>query len=163
MLWLDKARSTRLPILALVDLDPHGLDIFSTYKYGSAAMRHECTNLTAPAMIHIGVKHDDLASTNKLRVLSPDSNLDERGLIRMTWRDRSKAQKMLESGHQDLQNELRQLIWLGYKAEIQILGNDLAEYLKSKIEHSKRAIAAAISVTDECLPGKGSVLLTRPL
>uniref|UniRef100_A0A7S1KQM8 DNA topoisomerase (ATP-hydrolyzing) n=1 Tax=Percolomonas cosmopolitus TaxID=63605 RepID=A0A7S1KQM8_9EUKA len=49
-----------LPVLCLVDGDPHGIDIFLIYKYGSAAMRHQCDELAVPTMEWIGldVSHD---------------------------------------------------------------------------------------------------------
>lgn len=49
-----------IPILALVDADAHGLEIVTTYKFGSRAMMHENESLVAPRLEWIGVKHDDL-------------------------------------------------------------------------------------------------------
>lgn len=48
--------SPRIPILALVDADPYGLDILSVYKYGSRATAHEGDTLTAPRIELLGVK-----------------------------------------------------------------------------------------------------------
>ena len=48
--------SYRIPILALVDADPYGLDILSVYKYGSRATVHEGDTLTAPRIELLGVK-----------------------------------------------------------------------------------------------------------
>jgi len=48
--------SPRIPILALVDADPYGLDILSVYKYGSHATVHESDTLTAPRIELLGVK-----------------------------------------------------------------------------------------------------------
>lgn len=44
-----------IPLLALVDADPHGLDILSVFKFGSASMEHERETLEAPRLQHIGV------------------------------------------------------------------------------------------------------------
>lgn len=48
--------SPRIPILALVDADPYGLDILSVYKYGSQATVHEGDTLTAPRIELLGIK-----------------------------------------------------------------------------------------------------------
>jgi DNA topoisomerase VI subunit A len=48
--------SSRVPILALVDADPYGLDILSVYKYGSYATAHEGDTLTAPRIELLGIK-----------------------------------------------------------------------------------------------------------
>lgn len=48
--------SYSIPILALVDADPYGLDILSVYKYGSRATVHEGDTLTAPRIELLGIK-----------------------------------------------------------------------------------------------------------
>jgi len=48
--------SSRIPILALVDADPYGLDILHVYKYGSYATVHESDTLTAPRIELLGIK-----------------------------------------------------------------------------------------------------------
>jgi len=48
--------SSRIPILALVDADPYGLDILSVYKYGSCATAHEGDTLIAPRIELLGIK-----------------------------------------------------------------------------------------------------------
>jgi meiotic recombination protein SPO11 len=49
-----------IPVVALVDADPHGLDILSTYKFGSHTMMHENELLVAPRLEWIGVKRSDI-------------------------------------------------------------------------------------------------------
>ena len=49
-----------VPILALVDADAYGLDIFSVYKYGSRNLRHEVGKLAAARMEWMGVKGSEL-------------------------------------------------------------------------------------------------------
>lgn len=57
MVWGDGVNlSPRIPILALVDADPYGLDILSVYKYGSRATAHEGDTLTAPRIELLGIK-----------------------------------------------------------------------------------------------------------
>lgn len=45
-----------IPLLALVDADPHGLQILSTYVHGSASMQHDQDNLAVPSIEWIGIK-----------------------------------------------------------------------------------------------------------
>lgn len=45
-----------IPIMALVDGDPYGLDILSVYKYGSRALKHENERLAAgDRVVWIGI------------------------------------------------------------------------------------------------------------
>jgi DNA topoisomerase VI subunit A len=53
---------TRVPVVALVDGDAHGLDIVSVYKFGSMALRHEANKLAAPRVGCIGIWASELAS-----------------------------------------------------------------------------------------------------
>ncbi|ROW01847.1 hypothetical protein VMCG_05505 [Cytospora schulzeri] len=48
-----------IPILCVVDCDPHGIDIMRTYKYGSRSLRHE-VNVTVPGLQWLGVKMRDI-------------------------------------------------------------------------------------------------------
>lgn len=48
-----------LPILCVVDCDPHGIDIMRTYKYGSRSLSHE-ENATVPDLQWLGVKMEDI-------------------------------------------------------------------------------------------------------
>lgn len=49
-----------IPIYALVDLDPHGVAIMRTYKYGSQRLDHE-ENATAPGLRWLGIRSDDIS------------------------------------------------------------------------------------------------------
>lgn len=49
-----------MPILALVDADPYGIDIVSVYKYGSQSMKHERETLAADRIEWIGVRVSEL-------------------------------------------------------------------------------------------------------
>ena len=53
---------TRVPVVALVDGDAHGLDIVSVYKFGSVALRHEANKLAAPRVGCIGIWASELTS-----------------------------------------------------------------------------------------------------
>ena len=112
-------------LFAFVDLDPHGIDIYNTYKQGSAALKHETARLAVPNLHHLGVKYADLCHL-------PKSNLD--GLLPMTTKDRLKAVSMLSRVKEEtVADELRCLLWIGYKAEIQVLGEKLRSHLEVKI------------------------------
>jgi DNA topoisomerase VI subunit A len=50
-----------VPVMALVDGDPYGIDILSTYKCGSSAMKHESQGLAAPRLEWIGLRGSELA------------------------------------------------------------------------------------------------------
>ena len=49
-----------MPILALVDGDPHGIDIVATYALGSAAMAFDRENLAADRVELLGIYHEHL-------------------------------------------------------------------------------------------------------
>jgi meiotic recombination protein SPO11 len=50
-----------IPIMALVDGDPYGLDILSVYKYGSHSLRHENDKLAARRIEWLGVWASEIA------------------------------------------------------------------------------------------------------
>ena len=50
-----------IPVMALVDADPYGVDILSVYKFGSHSMRHEADKLVSPRIEWIGVFGTELA------------------------------------------------------------------------------------------------------
>ncbi|KAG8684856.1 endodeoxyribonuclease [Ceratobasidium sp. 394] len=49
-----------VPLVALVDGDPHGLEILMTYLLGSKSMAHENDQLVAPRLEWIGVTMEDI-------------------------------------------------------------------------------------------------------
>ncbi|EIN11364.1 DNA topoisomerase IV alpha subunit, partial [Punctularia strigosozonata HHB-11173 SS5] len=51
---------TNVPILALVDWDPHGIDILLTYKLGSISMLHEKDTLAASRVQWLGIYSSDV-------------------------------------------------------------------------------------------------------
>ncbi|KAI9764886.1 MAG: hypothetical protein M1835_007487 [Candelina submexicana] len=115
-----KSGFAKPPIYALVDFDPDGLGILSTYKYGSIAMPHENSHLNVPGIRWIGVKSNDICSDSETS--------EEQGLLRLTARDRAKAVKMLEREivaeeglEREWRHELQIMLMLNVKAEIQIV------------------------------------------
>ena len=109
-----------LPVWGLVDFDPDGLAILSTYKYGSIAMAHENGDLCAPRLGWLGLRSEHLLDTDNQHATS--------ALLNLSNRDRNKARKMLE---QDIlaedgvemiwRNELQTMLLLNVKAELQFL------------------------------------------
>jgi meiotic recombination protein SPO11 len=51
-----------VPILALVDGDPYGIDILSVYKFGSLALKHEDSKLAAGRVEWAGIWASELQS-----------------------------------------------------------------------------------------------------
>ena len=108
------------PIVALVDFDPDGIGIMSTYKHGSMALAHESSNLAVPSIKWLGVRSSDII----------ESEGSGQGLMKLTARDRRIAMRMLEKDIFDEQGkedewrrELQVMLMLNIKAEIQTLGN----------------------------------------
>ncbi|GAA5870881.1 hypothetical protein JCM3774_001700 [Rhodotorula dairenensis] len=103
----------RVPIFALVDCDPHGLDILSTYRFGSSALAHEAQQLVAADLRWLGVRLADVLAECHAR--------DK--LLSLKSADRLKAHTLLKRGDvpPDWKRELQQMLRLGYKAETEIL------------------------------------------
>ncbi|KAJ3286230.1 endodeoxyribonuclease [Blyttiomyces sp. JEL0837] len=70
-----------IPIFGLFDCDPHGVEIFLCYKYGSKAMAFDSINLAIRTMRWLGLK--------------PSDKLDEDKILNMTDDDRVKARQIL--------------------------------------------------------------------
>nr|XP_046253383.1 meiotic recombination protein SPO11 isoform X2 [Scatophagus argus] len=112
-----------IPILTLVDADPHGIEIMCIYKYGSVAMSFEARSLTVPSVMWLGLLPSDL---QRLRV-------PEDSLIRLTKRDESKLNSLLKrpylTRHPDWQKEMELMQQSKVKAEIQSLAAIGPDYL----------------------------------
>ncbi|RHZ68170.1 hypothetical protein CDV55_104697 [Aspergillus turcosus] len=106
---------------ALVDSDPDGMAIMSTYKYGSMAHARDNEKLNVSKLHWLGLRTSDV-------IRGADSFGDE-AFIRLSPRDRKKAIAMLsnnpvwaENGpEQEWRAELQQMLMLNLKAEIEIL------------------------------------------
>lgn len=124
------------PILALVDSDPHGLDILSTYRFGSSAMSFDRENLVVDRIEWMGVKGTEWDTMG----------VDRDELLLLSMQDRRKALSMLKReglpeewryvGRLQVSRrlllttyfcldryELEYMLHLGRKAEIQILSS----------------------------------------
>ena len=127
-LRLLSIRYPELPVFALVDFDPDGIGIMSTYKYGSINLAHE-SNLAVRSIQWLGIRSCDFLRTES----------DVQGPLRLTARDRKIALKLLEKQllDGDWWRELQVMLMLNVKAEIQILGGGeaLEEWLDRKLLH----------------------------
>lgn len=125
-----------IPIFALVDFDPDGIGILSTYKHGSIALVHQSASLCVPLIRWLGVRSSDIMQ---------DENVVQ-CLLKLTTRDRRIAMKMLEKDlledngvESDWRRELQVMLMLNVKAEIQIIGNGdkLERWLDRKLLDNK--------------------------
>lgn len=127
--------SPHIPMFALVDFDPDGIAIMSTYKYGSSRLAHEnvtSTGLPAlclPQLRWLGVQgHHLYRATGTERDFDSGPMFDAQGIMRLTPRDRRKACRMLEwdvcaedGPEPSWRSELQRMLMLNVKAEMQVL------------------------------------------
>ncbi|XP_061113718.1 uncharacterized protein LOC133138737 isoform X1 [Conger conger] len=114
-----------VPIFALVDADPHGIEIMCIYKYGSVSMSFEAQNLTVPSVMWLGLLPSDI---ERLRV-------PKDVLIPFTKKDESKLTSLLKRPYIVYQpaweKEMEMMLKLRQKAEIQSLTSLAPDFLTS--------------------------------
>jgi meiotic recombination protein SPO11 len=122
-------------MVALVDLDPDGIAILATYKYGSYRLAHEdvtpkdTPGLSLPNIRWLGMKSHHFSRLPVAECTTDTSVMPElQGLMKLTLRDRTKAAHMLEwdlctedGPEQGWRHELQTMLRLNVKAEMQIL------------------------------------------
>lgn len=105
------------PVFAMMDFDPDGIAILSTYKHGSASLAHETSQLCLPKIQWLGLRSE--------HALSGKVTHAEQGLLTLTARDRKKARKMLAwqvlEQDESLRRDLQVMVILNVKAELQML------------------------------------------
>lgn len=112
---------TPLPIFCLVDWDPDGIQILKCYLYGSKnlAREHACN---IPEMKWLGLKADNIALGAGAQISKPLSMRDRVIALSMLasegWRD---GNGNILPGLVEGMNELRRMLMLNRKAEIQML------------------------------------------
>jgi|SRR5690242_3188022 len=148
----------------LVDLDPDGIAIMSTYKYGSFRLAHEdmasrnTQALSLPSMRWLGVKRQHIVQAPMEQHSMHTCAVPElHGLMRLTARDRSKAVRMLEwdlcsetGPEQDWRHELQTMLMLNVKAEMQILDElpgSLVSFLRLELDQLERKQVGVAEVT----------------
>lgn len=120
-------------VFALMDFDPDGLAIMSTYKHGSVSLAHENDTLVAQRIEWLGITSDVIRDIHRDK---------SQAWLRLTLRDRRKALKMLEKPtcYEEVEaswrRELQVMLMLNIKAEIQILGeySNLEDYLSFELQ-----------------------------
>ncbi|KAL8909026.1 MAG: hypothetical protein Q9207_000477 [Kuettlingeria erythrocarpa] len=137
---LSRSSHAPLPAYALVDFDPDGIAIMSTYKHGSFTLSHESANLKTPTIGWLGLRSRDL-HTEKL--LSSSNGDQQNGMLLLSARDRKKAVKMLdketygENGpEQEWRRELHTMLMLNMKAEMEMLSErkgGVAKWVKERL------------------------------
>lgn len=122
-----------LPVFAVMDSDPYGLDILRVYGLGSKALSYESYELATPNIKWLGVRPSDLDKYN----------LPQNCRLPMTKMDISRAKAMIDEKFVKIRpkwvSELKLMIETKQKAEIQALASRgirffTEEYLPTKIE-----------------------------
>jgi len=122
---------TTIPLLALVDCDPHGIEIFLTYRCGSIQSAYDNANLAIPSLRCIGQFASDWREVlgEPKEGSAVPSNIQEqfrRALIPLSRKDRAKLLKLLAAHplvrhHGRWRSEISRMLHLNRKTEIQSL------------------------------------------
>ena len=115
------------PVFALVDLDPHGIEIMATVRFGSQAMAHEDPALFVEGLRWIGVGFWDVG------VIRAGGG----GLKELNEVGRKKAVSLLGKwwieGVLTWKGTLQKMLFWGYKAEIEVLSEELGGWIEKRI------------------------------
>ncbi|KAG0052059.1 endodeoxyribonuclease [Gryganskiella cystojenkinii] len=133
------SKSLSIPILALVDCDPNGIEIYLTYRCGSIQSAYDNANLALPSIQCLGQVPSDwkealagstgeFGTGSKLSSSSSNSLQEQfrRALVPLTRRDRSKLIKFLTQHpyikrHSQWRKEVSKMLHLNCKTELQSL------------------------------------------
>nr|QKZ25642.1 meiotic recombination protein SPO11 [Cyprinus carpio] len=112
-----------IPVFALVDADPYGIEIMCIYKYGSRSLAFEAHSLAVPSVLWLGLLPSDI---QRYRVpeetLIPFSQADESKINSLRTRDYISCQPAWE-------REIEAMQRLKQKAEIQSLSSIAPHFL----------------------------------
>ncbi|KRX80040.1 Meiotic recombination protein SPO11 [Trichinella sp. T6] len=148
----------KLPMFALMDADPCGIEIFLTYKYGPMNVSYESgVNVLLPWMKWIGVYPSEISSLNLSDTQKLKLGIRERNLIY------SLLNRFEASGDHFLISQLHELNKIGCKVEIEAICSISSSYLiheylkiKRRVEPRGRAYGAiAISLVKFYAPPSG--------
>ncbi|KAH7700035.1 CRE-SPO-11 protein [Aphelenchoides avenae] len=121
--WLYERRP--LPMFALVDADPYGIEILATYRYGSARSKVESGDLSLPRIQWLGVLPSDV----------PRLPISPAHYLKLSARDYTKIVRLMKRAakHNDAQmiSELNVLQQLGHKLEIEAVSTIQMNYLSN--------------------------------
>ncbi|XP_023940290.1 meiotic recombination protein SPO11 [Bicyclus anynana] len=107
-------KELRLKALALVDADPHGYEIFLTYKYGSLAQSHLSESLACSSLLMLGARHHDILT------LAP-----KEAQLSLTLLDKRKLSSLIKRPYLNspvgvrIKSDLEAMQTNGVKAEIE--------------------------------------------
>ncbi|KAJ9541869.1 hypothetical protein OSB04_028375 [Centaurea solstitialis] len=123
-----------LPAYCLVDCDPYGFDILTTYRFGSMQMAYETKTMRVPEIQWLGVFPSD----------AERYSVPQQCLLPMTSEDRMKTEAILNRCYlqrvvPEWRVELQLLLQSGVKFEIEALSVDSLtflskEYIPTKIQ-----------------------------
>ncbi|KRY11619.1 Carboxypeptidase B [Trichinella patagoniensis] len=125
----------KLPMFALMDADPCGIEIFLTYKYGPMNVSYESgVNVLLPWMKWIGVYPSEISSLNLSDTQKLMLGIRERKLIY------SLLNRFEASGDHFLINQLHELNKIGCKVEIEAICSISSSYLIHEYLKIKRRV-----------------------
>eukprot|EP00112_Aurelia_sp_Birch-Aquarium-sp1_P009763 Seg212.6 transcript_id=Seg212.6/GoldUCD/mRNA.D3Y31 product="Meiotic recombination protein SPO11" protein_id=Seg212.6/GoldUCD/D3Y31 len=105
----------KIPILALMDSDPYGIEIMYVYRYGSKSMTFDAENLTCPSIRWIGVHPSDISKMGiPAEVRIPITDSDAKKMTALLKRPYVK-------GNMEMTQQIETMLSQGYKAEIECL------------------------------------------
>lgn len=115
-------------VYCLVDFDPDGVTIMSTYQRGSKHLAHEEPGSTVPHMRWLGLRKTDIGYN--------ENHSSKDGLLVLSTHDRAKARNLLAGTFaennlpdHDWRCEVQTMLMLNVKAEIQVLGGEIQRLL----------------------------------
>lgn len=143
------------PIYVLADFDPDGMAVMSTYKHGSWNLSHESSQLLVPCIQWLGIRSADI-------IMSVENRDEEKGLLKLSGRDRHKATKMLENsavfredGEEiEWRRELQVMLMLNVKAEMEALAEregGVAGWVEGQLLEQSKALLRTEEDFDEML------------
>ncbi|KAG0316279.1 endodeoxyribonuclease [Dissophora globulifera] len=120
------------PLLALVDCDPHGLEIFLTFRCGSVQSAYDNANLAVPTLRCLGQLPTDWNSylTSAEECVNVREEF-ERTMMPLTVRDRGKLVSMLKHHpyvrqSREWRRQVSKMLMMNRKTELESLYLDVA-------------------------------------
>ncbi|KAK4484761.1 hypothetical protein RD792_007355 [Penstemon davidsonii] len=122
----------RLPVYCLVDCDPYGIDILTTFRFGSMQMAYDAKSLRLPEIRWLGAFPSD----------SEKYQLPQQCLLPLTAEDKQRVGGMLRRCYMerevpDWRSELQLLLDRGVKFEIEALSAHSLSFLSDYYLPSK--------------------------
>lgn len=120
-----------LPIYCLIDGDPHGFQIYLTYKYGSKSLAFSSSSLAVSSIQLLGIAPSSWSNLE----------IDTKDFITLTKNDRKKCLSLLRNPivlqNKRLRLEISRFLFYNYKSEIQsICHKNLQTYLRQRLFHN---------------------------